>query len=377
MRRFGRNPRTVYPIARDECDVRPRPPKVLRARSTTAMKPFWQILPGLLVLAVAFLGIIAVSLGPAARGHSEDSFPEFFPTPAAPTPTPGVPPLRRAIVVGAVAGDQGRLTSLPGAGCAGTVRPGGEAALSLVSAGRIRAFRVHMPATARPDVALPVILDFHALAATAAIEEQLSGLLPLSDREGFLLVSPEGTGSPTGWNALLSGDPTVDDVRFTEDLIGYVTRNFCVDAKRIYATGFSNGGMLASRLACRLGDRIAAVVPVAGVYRPGEECSRLAPIMAIHGTLDDVVPFNGGTIIGIVPYEGPRMILKEWALQDSRCIDLIDITTMGPGVTLEAYRGCGREEVQLLVIEGLGHAPPPQGTTPEIIWSFMKRHRLP
>ena len=37
-----------------------------------------------------------------------------------------------------------------------------------------------------------------------------------------------------------------------------------VDAKRVYATGISNGGMMCYRLASEMSDRIAAIAPVAG-----------------------------------------------------------------------------------------------------------------
>ena len=193
------------------------------------MKPALQILPGLLVVLLAFIGIAAVSLGPAREGHTEDGFPDFFPTPTPAVTPPPKPAVKRVVVVGGVSGDRGQLTSLAGAGCAGAIVPGGDADLSLMSGGRVRTLRVHMPASAVAGKRLPVVLDFHALASSGAIEEALSGLLPLSDREGFLLVSPDGTGSPTGWNALLIGDPAVDDIRFVDDLITFLNRQFCTD----------------------------------------------------------------------------------------------------------------------------------------------------
>ena len=49
----------------------------------------------------------------------------------------------------------------------------------------------------------------------------------------------------------------VDDVGFVNAMIDAVDAAYCVDPKRVYAAGFSNGGMLSNRLACELGDRVA------------------------------------------------------------------------------------------------------------------------
>lgn len=45
-------------------------------------------------------------------------------------------------------------------------------------------------------------------------------------------------------------------------------REPCVDARRVYATGLSNGGVMAHRPGCELSDRIAAIAPVAGRTAP-------------------------------------------------------------------------------------------------------------
>ena len=56
----------------------------------------------------------------------------------------------------------------------------------------------------------------------------------------------------------------VDDVGFTRALLDDLATVTNVDAKRVFATGISNGGIMCYRLASELSDRIAAIAPVAG-----------------------------------------------------------------------------------------------------------------
>jgi polyhydroxybutyrate depolymerase len=284
------------------------------------------------------------------------------------------PKLTRRQTFPQVSSDQGRLTTFAGVGCAGDLRTGADIAGSLISGGITRTYRLHMPPTVQRGKPAPLVLNFHALGSSGEIQEHYSGLRPLSDAEGFILVSPDGTGSPAGWNALLNEQSSVDDVAFVDDLMDHLQQNYCIDVRRIYATGFSNGGMLAARAGCRLGTRIAAVAPVAGVYAPGDPCVGVAPILAIHGQRDDVVPFSGGTAVG-APYPGARAAVADWAGRIAFCHGGVLATQLQPGVMLESYTGCGLEETSLVVVEAAGHAPP-DGSA-ELIWEFFEKHRLP
>ena len=68
------------------------------------------------------------------------------------------------------------------------------------------------------------------------------------------------------WNAGYCCDGAekdkIDDVQFARDMIKWLEANTCVDPKRIYASGGSNGGGMSYRLACDAADVIAAVAPV-------------------------------------------------------------------------------------------------------------------
>ncbi|PLX02108.1 MAG: hypothetical protein C0595_12320, partial [Marinilabiliales bacterium] len=84
---------------------------------------------------------------------------------------------------------------------------------------------------------------------------------------------------------------------FTSALIDSLSALYNIDTDRVYATGMSNGGFMSFLLACQLGDKIAAVAPVAGSMTPEtyDECSPIhsMPILQFHGTTDNVVPYDG------------------------------------------------------------------------------------
>ena len=84
-----------------------------------------------------------------------------------------------------------------------------------------------------------------------------------------------------------------DDVKFVSALLDDLSTVCNVDAKRVYATGISNGGMMCYRLAAELSGRIAAIAPVSGTIAIDEvKPKRSVPIMHFHGTADRVVPLQ-------------------------------------------------------------------------------------
>jgi polyhydroxybutyrate depolymerase len=146
--------------------------------------------------------------------------------------------------------------------------------------------------------------------------ETSTGLSRLSDREGFLVAYPSAYGSRARWNiAGTSGAP--DDVAFIRQLLDDLARRACVDPRRVFATGVSNGGGMVARLGCDLSDRLAAVAPVAGGYSTLPPClpARPVSVLEIHGGADPVVPYTGR---GPAHEGGVREFIENWVARD-RC----------------------------------------------------------
>jgi len=177
----------------------------------------------------------------------------------------------------------------------------GDHTITLSHGGRQRRYIVHVPRRlARPS---PVLLAFHGGGGRAAQFQRSAGLDHISDREGFLAVYPDGTGPFRGtlltWNAGgccgRAQRDNVDDIAFIRALIADLAQRTPVDSTRIYATGHSNGGMLAYRLAAEASDLVAAIAPVGGamVTQP-PPTARPVPLLHIHSLNDPRAYYEGG-----------------------------------------------------------------------------------
>ena len=262
--------------------------------------------------------------------------------------------------------------------------PGKTALKTITSGGMKRTFRLHVPPQAATNARLPLVLNFHGRSGTGIDQEITSGLVPISDREGFVLVSPDGTGTPMGWSAGATEPNNIDDVQFVSDILDSVSRELCIDQARVYATGFSNGAFMSSRLACAMPDRIAAVAVVGGVDYPSNLCKSTIPVLAIHGTADDVVPIDGG-IVRQWHYRGANISIDEWAANNG-CRPLTSEVDLEPGVTLDAYQDCVAPTLMVRV-KGATHvwpgAPGNEPGTPgtkfsagEMVWKFLSQRTV-
>ena len=222
-----------------------------------------------------------------------------------------------------------------------------------------RTHRLHVPPSYVPSQATMLVLNFHGLFESAEDIEQISQMTPVSDAQGFIVAYPQGKSS--SWNAgaccAPSSNQDVDDVQYVRDLIDSLTATHCIDPRRIYATGFSNGGMLSHRLGCELSDRIAAIGGVAGTIAvPSCTPGRSVPVAHFHGTSDFVVPFNGG---GAGNAESVDTTIQGW-VQRNGCTDTSPAVVFQEGdATCEEYSSCNEgAAVRLCTLQGGGHQWP-------------------
>jgi polyhydroxybutyrate depolymerase len=284
---------------------------------------------------------------------------------------------------------------LAGAGCGKRPpgRPGRSFGLNvpadpaLAAGARSRGYLVHVPAGYRPGSPTPAVLFFHGYGGSAADLDASSGLSELADRRGFLAVYPQGSSVQGGsrfWANAGRVSLGVDDLRFTADVLNDLQGRFCVDPARIHAGGFSAGGGVAAWLACELAGRIAAVATVSGqlVAEPGGcRPSRPVPILAVHGTGDEVIPYGGRAADVESPLRLPALPawLAGWAARDGCSVDsAVFLDTRA--VTGVRWSGCrGGTEVVHYRINGGGHGAPRTiagRSLAEVLWDFFAAHPM-
>ena len=202
---------------------------------------------------------------------------------------------------------------------------------------------------------VPLVLNFHGLTQPASLQELLSDLTPLATARGWVVVYPMGVGR--SWNAgTCCGKAQaegVDDVRYVRELVAQLSRELCIDRRRIYATGMSNGGLLSYRLACEASDLITAIAPVAAV-EVAERCQprRPVPVLAFNGTADPLVSYQGSK-----GWEMPSAgaTIERWRKRNA--CGASRVAWQGGEVKCEAGALC-KAEAALCTVEGGGHTWP-------------------
>ena len=170
-----------------------------------------------------------------------------------------------------------------GIGCHHAATPG-VATQTLAVDGAEREYLLSVPASYDPTRPAPLILDFHGLGSDQDQQALYSGLNPKAGAEGYIVITPAGTGAIRHWSwPPLPGG--VADVDFVKQMLATTSRTLCIDAKRVYATGISDGAIFSTKLACALPGRLAAIAPVAGV-NGSKVCGAGTPrtsVLAFHG----------------------------------------------------------------------------------------------
>ncbi len=182
----------------------------------------------------------------------------------------------------------------------GPAQPGWSAR-TLISRGRERCYHLYVPPGYDASDPVPVVVSMHGFLSNPISHGEISLWHKLADREGFLVVYPQGTSFPQRWQAHSDWSAEgVDDVQFFRDLADDVSAVAAVDRSRVYVNGFSNGGGMSVRIGCEASEEVAAIGTVAGAVVDLQDCgpSRPVPLMAFHGTEDPIVPYEGGSLRG-------------------------------------------------------------------------------
>lgn len=287
-------------------------------------------------------------------------------------------------------------TNTSGTGTAQNARvPVGSSTHYVESSGRERTFRLYRPAGLTGPAA-PLVVMLHGGYGSASQAEGDYGWDAEADSGHFLVAYPDGM--DRAWNAGggccgTPGTAGIDDVAFITAVVAAVRGEADVDPARIYATGISNGGMLAYRLACdtRL---FAAIGPDSATLQGSCDAPAAVSVIAIHGTADRYIPYDGGPGAGPGRVDGPAVpsVIADWRTVD-HC--RVPVQTVSNTVTTSLATCPDGRAVELITIAGAGHQWPGSRPKPliqrllhldppstalnatNVIWRFFAAHPAP
>jgi polyhydroxybutyrate depolymerase len=268
-----------------------------------------------------------------------------------------------------------------------------------------------LPSSYTGRTPLPVVVDLHGYDVSAADMLTVTQLGTYGNRDGFITITPQVARRIPYWQTGFKSK----DLAFLRGVLTNVTSSLCVDQNRVFVTGYSNGAIMASVLACADATQVAAIAPVSGVANPAHcNASRPVPVVAFHGTSDPLVSYTGG--LGALAYKlplppgtkgtisqllgnnvpqstsGPSIpkITAAWAKRDD-CASTSTTRVVAKNVALISYACPKGNSVDLYRIRGGGHTWPGSvldskskevGTTTmainadKIMWNFFSAHPL-
>lgn len=267
---------------------------------------------------------------------------------------------------------------------------------TIESGGLERNYRLYIPTAYDGSTPVPLVLNLHGYSSDAFGQDLYANFRVIADTANFIIVLPNGTLDGLGlryWNCFIQTGIGVDDVAFLSELIDTISANYNIDANRVYSTGMSNGGFMSHTLACELSNKIAAIASVAGSIDedrlPACDPQHPMPVMQIHGTEDETVPYDGN--FDFIPVES---VIEYWTAFNN-CDAAAEFTAIPDVVTSDSctaehyvYGGCDENiNVELYKIIDGGHTWPGTALTflgvtnldinaCKEIWNFFSRYRL-
>lgn len=277
-----------------------------------------------------------------------------------------------------------------------------------------RSYMAEVPAASRP---MPLVLVLHGNTQQGADMRARTGWSALSARERFAVVFPDGLNR--AWADLRSRDERAgasapagtDDVAFLLALVEHFVEAGIADPSRVYVAGASNGGAMATTMACGHPQTFAAAASMimSLTTTMAEACKPVAsvPMLWMLGTADPLVAYGGGrgearrAVSGLLSASDTMAFwrrINRCEPGDAHAVELPDRDTEDRStVTRIASRCPAGADVMLYRVNGGGHRLP--GHAPdarmnrlverllglqnrdidaaEEVWAFFARHRRP
>lgn len=224
--------------------------------------------------------------------------------------------------------------------------------------GTPREYIVTVPSSYDPNEPHRLIFAWHGLGGTAMqIASNYYGLAARAGDSAVFIAAQglPGTGQQSGFASWSNTDDS--DITFTRKMLDWAKTSYCIDTKRVFSIGMSNGGMMSNIVGCELGDSFRAIVAMSGGGPKGyamKPCTGQLAVWISHGNMDDNVPFSYG-----------EMSRDYWTMANHCGTETMPRM---PGTCLE-YQGCDPGfPVQFCEFDG-GHMVP--SFAGEAGWNFF------
>jgi polyhydroxybutyrate depolymerase len=244
-----------------------------------------------------------------------------------------------------------------------------------------RSYILRIPKNYDSGKPAPLLMAFHGGGNSAELMESArQDLIDAGEEMGFIVVFAQGYTSSNSltkasWNAAhccgVSYRDQIDDIAYTREVVASLSASLSVNPDLVFATGFSNGGMMTHRVAAELSDVFAAAIPIAGSiggqYTEGYPHSKLnetsgpISVLMINGRKDASIKYDGGKSDkskgGRLDVSAPDGI-RFWA-SEMGCSSTPQILNVADGVTFESFPNCdGGVQVALATVDEMAHAWP-------------------
>lgn len=156
--------------------------------------------------------------------------------------------------------------------------------------GQTREAIVYAPTVSREGESVPLVFSFHGYGDNMQNFQYTN--LHVAWPEAIVVYGQglERRGGFPGWQ--VEADDTDRDLKFVDTVLASLREIYDIDEDRIYATGFSNGGMFTYLLWAERADVFAAYAPVAARLRSSVRPEQARPVFHIAGERDRVVQFT-------------------------------------------------------------------------------------
>ena len=221
-----------------------------------------------------------------------------------------------------------------------------------------REIHVYAPSNLKENS--PLLISCHGMDQDPNYQQSNTHWETVADTASFVVVYPRGGTGYNTWD--ISGDK---DTKWMTEIIAQMEKDYKINTKRVYLSGFSMGGMFTYNAMSKIADKIAAFAPTSGTNVMGaSKAQRPVPIIHPHGTTDDVLQYS--------QVEG---FLKNYRDQ-FHCPSQAEVENnyphQGEKATMYTWGPCDKGVyIKHMKLEGRGHMPSKNEVSD--IWNFVKQ----